>query len=119
MYVTPSSPELNRTENFCSWFNKMKKVCFQKMETMTSKICDICDDTHPSELYAFMDQSKHQFTICETTLKSGCYLLVPTEFLFACAVPAFLKSFSFKPISSTIKDYLTYIFTSVCIHVSD
>ncbi|GAA5813614.1 hypothetical protein MFLAVUS_007097 [Mucor flavus] len=60
---TPSaySPELNPIENFWSLIKgKTKRVFFAVGETMTSRIRAACEDTHPSELYAFADHSKRQ-----------------------------------------------------------
>jgi hypothetical protein len=43
---------------------KMKRVFFAVGETMTSRIRAACEDTHPSELYAFADHSKRQIIKC-------------------------------------------------------
>jgi transposase len=65
MYLPSYSPELNPIENFWSLVKgKMKRVFFAVGETMTSRIRAACEDTHPSELYAFADHSKRQIIKC-------------------------------------------------------
>ncbi|EIE79873.1 hypothetical protein G6F46_011946 [Rhizopus delemar] len=65
MYLPAYSPELNLIENFWSLIKgKMKRVFFAVGETMTSRIRAACEDTHPSELYAFADHSKRQISKC-------------------------------------------------------
>ncbi|KAG1371810.1 hypothetical protein G6F61_011598 [Rhizopus arrhizus] len=65
MYLPAYSLELNPIENFWSLIKgKMKRVFFAVGETMMSRIRAACEDTHPSELYAFADHSKGQISKC-------------------------------------------------------
>ncbi|KAI8880738.1 hypothetical protein K501DRAFT_190679 [Backusella circina FSU 941] len=65
MYLPSYSLELNLIENFWSLFkSKMKRVFFAVDETMMCGIHAACEDTHPSELYAFADHSKRQIIKC-------------------------------------------------------